>query len=72
MRYLTACLIIASLNGCALFPTYQPLSVECKADKMKVLEYTRVCERESYLTWQSCSVQAERLFCTHPDWKENK
>ena len=58
------------LGGCAVFDPYQPMQVNCSADKLKVLEYTRVCERESYNTWQSCAAQAERLFCSHPVWRD--
>ena len=67
-------LSLIMLNSCAWFNLYQPIEVSCNLmayDRMKVLEYTRVCERESYNTWQFCAVQAERLYCNHPVWSKN-
>jgi hypothetical protein len=69
MRYFISLALI--LNSCSLINSYQPLHVECNFDKMKVLEYTRVCERETFQTWQTCANQAERLFCNHTDWSTN-
>tara|TARA_R110000744_G_scaffold171817_1_gene290329 strand:- start:116 stop:337 length:222 start_codon:yes stop_codon:yes gene_type:complete len=58
------------LGGCALIDPYKPMQVNCSLDKVKVLEYTRVCVNESMNSWQSCAAQAERLFCSHPVWRD--
>ena len=68
MRYLIVLTLI--LSSCSMINSYQPLHVECEEDQMKVLEYTRVCERETFQTWQTCANQAERLFCKHTDWSD--
>jgi hypothetical protein len=57
------------LNGCAFMNSYQPMNVQCDGNQMHVVEYTRMCEKDTYQSWQSCSAQAERLFCQNPDWK---
>ena len=61
-------LSLIMLNSCAGFDLYQPIDVSCNmmaSDRIRALEYTRICERESYNTWQFCAVQAERLYCNH-------
>jgi hypothetical protein len=57
--------LLISLSGCT---TYQPMNVNCNGNQMHVVEYTRMCEKDTYQSWQSCSAQAERLFCENPDW----
>ena len=59
-------LIALLTTSCSMLNPYTPMDLHCAADKLRVLEYTRVCSRESSNTWQSCSAQAERLFCTYP------
>ena len=70
MKYLILLSLVAS--GCSMVNPYKPMELSCKTDKLQVLEYTRVCSRESYNTWQSCSAQAERLFCKYPVWNQKK
>ena len=64
-------LSILLINGCAFMHPYQPVNLDCSLRQMRVLEYTRLCEAETYQSWSFCAAQAERLFCTRPDWSKN-